>query len=80
MTHDNIKAWRTSMGYSQHAAAEALGVTPTTYQAMERGTSFATGKPVVIDRRTALACAAISAGLAPWDQEWDVANPATNPD
>lgn len=48
------------------AAADALGVTKTTYQAMERGRSFATDKPVAIDKRTALACAAISAGLQPW--------------
>ena len=35
------------------------------YQAMERGRSWGTGRPVPIDRRTALACAAVRAGLAP---------------
>lgn len=53
-------------GQPNSDAADALGVTKTTYQAMERGRSFATDKPVAIDRRTALACAAIAAGLPPW--------------
>lgn len=66
MTHDDIKAWRAHMGYTQRTAADALGVTLATYQAMERGTAFATGKPVAIDRRTALACTALAAGLTPW--------------
>lgn len=66
MTPSDIKAWRESLGYSQGTAAEALGVTKTTYQSMERGRSFATDKPVAIDKRTALACAAIAAGLPPW--------------
>jgi len=68
MTHDDLKAWRTALGLSQRAAAEGLGVSLPTYQAMERGSSFATGKPVVIDRRTALACAAIVAGLPAWGE------------
>ena len=63
MTPADFQAWRHRMGYSQRAAAQALGVSLPTLQAWERGTAFATGKPVVIDKRTALACAAISAGL-----------------
>ncbi len=31
-----------------------------------RGTSRTTGKPVAPDRRTALACAALAAGLDEW--------------
>lgn len=65
MTPADFQAWRQGMGYSQRAAAEALGVSLPTLQAWERGTAFATGKPVVIDKRTALACAAIAAGLLP---------------
>lgn len=65
MTNDRLRTWRTDMGYTQQVAADALGVTLATFQQWERGTSFATGKPVKIDRRTALACAAIRAGLAP---------------
>lgn len=63
MTNEQLKAWRTDMGLTQQAAADALGVTLATFQQWERGTSFATGKPVKIDRRTALACAAIRSGL-----------------
>lgn len=66
MTPQQIKAWRTTLKLSQRAAAEQLGVALPTYQAMERGFAFGTSKPVIIDRRTALACAALAAGLGPW--------------
>lgn len=65
MTSAQLAQWRAEMGLTQRAAAEALGVTLAAYQAMERGASWATGKPIKIDRRTALACAAIRAGIAP---------------
>lgn len=65
MTNDQLAAWRSDLGLSQRAAAEALGVTLPTYQQMERGAYFHGGRPMVIDRRTALACAALRAGLAP---------------
>lgn len=68
MTNAQLKTWRTDMGLTQQAAADALGVTLATFQQWERGASFATGKPVKIDRRTALACAAIRAGLEPEGQ------------
>ena len=53
-----------------------------THPAMERGRSFATDKPVVIDKRTALACAAISAGLPPWGEpsQATAADPADGAD
>lgn len=63
MTPENFKAWRRKMTLSQRAAANALGVALSTLQTWERGTAFATGKPVEIDRRTALACAALAAGI-----------------
>lgn len=63
MTNDQMLAWREGMGWTQDSAAEALGVTRATYQRMERGEDWKTGKAVVIDRRTELACAAISAGI-----------------
>lgn len=69
MTPADLGAWRAHMGYSQRAAAEALGVTLAAYQQLERGESWSTGKPVSIDRRTALACAAIAQGVAEWGQE-----------
>ncbi|MBV2164279.1 MAG: helix-turn-helix domain-containing protein [Comamonas sp.] len=65
MTSEQLKAWRADMGLTQQASADALGVTLATFQQWERGTSFATGKIVTIDRRTALACAALRAELAP---------------
>lgn len=65
MTSAELAAWRAEMGFSQAAAARALGVTLATYQSLERGATWATGRAKSIDRRTALACAAILAGLAP---------------
>lgn len=63
MTPADLAAWRQGMGYTQRAAAEAFGVRLATYQEWERGARFADGRPVEIDRRTALACAALAAGL-----------------
>lgn len=65
MTPDDMLRWRQGMGFTQRAAAAALGVSLPTYQAMERGAAWQTDKPIRIDRRTALACAALRAGLAP---------------
>lgn len=59
MTADNLRAWQAHMGLTQRAAADALGVTQAAYS---RWVTGATG----IDRRTALACAALSAGLGKW--------------
>ena len=50
---------------SERELAEALGMSLKNYQQLERGTNFETGKPVTIDTRTALACAALRAGLQP---------------
>lgn len=66
MTPSDLKTWREQMGYSQRAAAVALGVSLPTYQRMERGANFDTGKLQEIDLRTALACAALAEGLAPY--------------
>lgn len=64
MTHDDLQAWQARMGLSQRAAAEKLGVALSTYQAWARGHDVRTGRAVTIDRRTALACAAIEAELS----------------
>lgn len=66
MTPSDLRAWRTAMGYSsQEQAAEALGISKSGYIDLETGVRRTTGKPIdQIDRRTALACAAIAAGLA----------------
>lgn len=70
MNYADIATWRASLKLSQRAAAAALGVTLATYQAMERGRAWGSEKPLLIDRRTALACAAIRAGLAPEGGEY----------
>ena len=64
-TSADLAAWRQRMGYTHRQAAQALGVTLATYQRWERGADFTTGKPVVIELRTALACAALEAHLSP---------------
>lgn len=59
----DLKAWRETERLSQRAAAAKLGVALPTYQAWERGKRFSDGKPVEVDRRTVLACLAITAKL-----------------
>jgi len=66
MTPTDLAAWRQHMGYTQREAAAALGVSAPAYQQWERGSRFDSGAPVEIDRRTALACAALAAGLSEW--------------
>ena len=56
MTSDDLRAWQAAMGYTYDTAAEALGMSRSGYAKLVLGQS-------PIDRRTALACAAISAGL-----------------
>lgn len=68
MTPADLAAWRVHMGMSQRAAAESLGVSLSTYQQWECGASFRDGTPLPPDLRTALACAALAAGLAPWPE------------
>ncbi|UXY13857.1 helix-turn-helix domain-containing protein [Chitiniphilus purpureus] len=65
MTPQHLADWRQRMGWTQQQAADALGVGRNTYISMESGRSYNTGRPLVIDRRTALACAALAEGLTP---------------
>lgn len=58
MTPDDLRAWQASMGYTYETAAQALGVSRSAYAAWVGGVT-------AIDRRTALACAALTAGLKP---------------
>lgn len=62
MTAAELSAWQAHMGFSYTTAAKALGVNRATYARLLAGESG-------IDRRTALACAAITAGLEPWGGE-----------
>ena len=66
MTPADLAAWRSQMTYTQRQAAAALGITLATYQRLERGAEWTNGAPVAIDRRTALACAALAVGLDEW--------------
>lgn len=64
MTPDQLKHWRTeTMRLTQAQAADVLGISVPTYQSWEKGANFATGKPIQIDRRTELACAALATGI-----------------
>lgn len=60
MTPADIRAWRAAMDYTQQQAAQELGVSLRTVKAWEAG--FAAPPPFL-----ALACAALAAGLGPWD-------------
>lgn len=57
MTGDDLKSWRLRMRLKVREAADALGVSNDTYARLERRDE--------VDKRTALACAAISHGLPP---------------
>lgn len=63
MTPNELHAWQLQMGFTQKQAAEALGVSLATFKDWLNGTSRNSGNPVLIDKRTGLACAAITAGL-----------------
>ena len=65
MTTSDFRAWQASMGLTVRAAADLLGVAPSTVQAYRTGISRSTGQPVAVPRVVALACAALAAGLGP---------------
>lgn len=67
MTPDDLRAWQSHMGYIYDTAAQALGMSRSSYAAMIAGTSR-------IDQRTALACAALAAGIGPWATPHDTAH------
>lgn len=57
MTPADLRAWQARMGYTYTSASAALGMARSAYALMLAGTTR-------IDRRTALACAAIEAGIS----------------
>ena len=65
MTPIDLRAWQARMGYTYVTAAAALGISRATFAEMLAGISRTTKKPIAIDKRTALACFAIEAGLNP---------------
>lgn len=66
MTPDDFKAWRATMGLSQQAAADALGISKGSVELYEAGKRRDDGRPVIIPRTVALACAALYHKLGPW--------------
>ena len=64
LTAAGVAAWRERLGLSQRAAAAALGMSLSGYQQIERGLSWRDGPMPAPSRRTALAMAAIEAGVA----------------
>ncbi|MCS4509799.1 helix-turn-helix domain-containing protein [Xylophilus ampelinus] len=69
MTPDDLRAWQAHMGYTYDTAAAALGISRGSYADMVAGRSRTSGKLLAISRRTALACAALAAGLSEWDSD-----------
>ena len=59
MTPEELRTWQAQMGYTYETAAEALGMSRSGFAKLLAGNH-------AIDRRTALACAALAVGLAPW--------------
>ena len=68
MTPADLRAWQAHMGLTYDTAAKALGVSRATYAEWLAGKSRTTGKPVAPSRLCALACAALAAGLEPYQQ------------
>ena len=66
MTPSDLRDWQARMGYTYDTAAQALGVSRSTYAEWVAGKSRTTGKPITPSRTVALACAALAAGLEPW--------------
>ena len=56
-----LRAWQARMGYTYETAAEALGMSRSGFAKLLAGDH-------PIDKRTALACAALAAGLEPYQQ------------
>lgn len=59
MTIDHLRAWQAAMGFTYESAADALGMSRSGYAKLVGGAAK-------IDKRTALACAAVAAGLGEW--------------
>lgn len=66
MKSDDLRAWQAQVGLTPPKAAVALGVSYATYRDWLAGVSRTSGKPIEISRQTALACAALAAGLDPY--------------
>jgi transcriptional regulator with XRE-family HTH domain len=63
MTSAEFKRWREHMGWSQQAAANALGISKPSVEVYEHGRRLDDGRNVVIPRAIELACAALALGI-----------------
>lgn len=63
MTNIELKIWRQRLGLTQRQAAAQLGMSQSSYSAMERGVSYGRETSLVIDRRTELATQAVEYSL-----------------
>ena len=64
MTPADLRTWQASMCFTQGQAAKALGMGLSNYSNLVNGARRHTGKPIEqLDRRTELACLALSAGI-----------------
>lgn len=61
MTPTDLRNWRQGLGFSQPRAADLLGRSPRSYQALEQGEAK-------ITRETDLACAALALSLRGWSE------------
>ena len=66
MTPADFRSWQARMGLTVRAAAELLGVAPSTVQDWRTGVSRRTGRPIELPHMLGLACAALAAGIGPW--------------
>lgn len=77
-----LREWQSRLGYTNRQAAAALGISLPGYSQLLHGIHRSSGRPLAINTRTALACAAIEAmaddALRPkdgQDDEQDTAMP-----
>jgi len=66
MTSEQLRSWQESLELTTEAAAASLGMSLSGYYQLLAGRHRGTGKPQEVDRRTALACAALKKGLKPY--------------
>ena len=59
MTPADLRAWQAQMSYTYETAAEALGISRSGFAKLLAGAH-------PIDKRTALACAALAKGVEAW--------------
>jgi len=70
MTPRDFRAWRRKMGLTQEQAAELLGMGRTAVSQYDTGKRRAPAEVIeTVPRYIALACAAISHGLAPYGSD-----------